>query len=94
MMSRLIKLAEEFNCAVVISNQVVSDPGGAAMFVAGAWASHYVCVLRVCVCGVSACRSHRLRREEAYRRPRAGTRLNHAPVPPQGALLVKLVHYR
>jgi meiotic recombination protein DMC1 len=35
MMSRLIKLAEEFNCAVVISNQVVSDPGGAAMFVAG-----------------------------------------------------------
>lgn len=34
MMSQLIKLAEEFNVAVYITNQVVSDPGGASMFVA------------------------------------------------------------
>ena len=32
-LSRLIKLAEEYNVAVVISNQVVSDPGGGAVFV-------------------------------------------------------------
>jgi len=36
MLSKLIKLAEEFNVAVFISNQVVSDPGGASMFVADA----------------------------------------------------------
>lgn len=34
MMSQLIKLAEEFNVAVYITNQVVADPGGASMFVA------------------------------------------------------------
>ncbi|RNF11446.1 putative meiotic recombination protein DMC1 [Trypanosoma rangeli] len=34
MMSHLIKLAEEFNVAVYITNQVVADPGGASMFVA------------------------------------------------------------
>lgn len=33
MLSRLIKLAEEFNVAIFITNQVVSDPGGGAMFV-------------------------------------------------------------
>uniref|UniRef100_A0A6A7GAV1 Meiotic recombinase Dmc1 n=1 Tax=Hirondellea gigas TaxID=1518452 RepID=A0A6A7GAV1_9CRUS len=32
-MSRLMKLSEEFNTAVLISNQVVSDPSGGAMFV-------------------------------------------------------------
>ncbi|GAB5371926.1 hypothetical protein AAMO2058_001622000 [Amorphochlora amoebiformis] len=31
-LSKLIKIAEEFNVAVVITNQVVSDPGGGAMF--------------------------------------------------------------
>lgn len=34
MMNHLIKLAEEFNVAVYITNQVVADPGAAAMFVA------------------------------------------------------------
>ena len=34
MMSTLTKIAEEFNVAVYITNQVVSDPGGASMFVA------------------------------------------------------------
>lgn len=34
MMSQLMKLAEEFNVAVYITNQVVADPGGASMFVA------------------------------------------------------------
>lgn len=34
MMNQLIKLAEEFNVAVYITNQVVADPGGASMFVA------------------------------------------------------------
>lgn len=34
MMSHLTKIAEEFNVAVYITNQVVSDPGGASMFVA------------------------------------------------------------
>ncbi|ELP87968.1 meiotic recombination protein dmc1, putative [Entamoeba invadens IP1] len=33
MMNRLIKISEEFNVAVVITNQVMSDPGGGAMFV-------------------------------------------------------------
>jgi len=32
-MSCLMKVAEEFNVAVVITNQVMSDPSGAAMFV-------------------------------------------------------------
>lgn len=35
-LSRLSKLACEFNCAVFITNQVVADPGAAAMFVADA----------------------------------------------------------
>lgn len=34
-LSKLQKLSEEFNVAVYITNQVVSDPGGGAMFVAG-----------------------------------------------------------
>lgn len=34
MMSQLIKLAEEFNVCVYITNQVVADPGGASVFVA------------------------------------------------------------
>ena len=34
MLSNLIKIAEEFNVVVYITNQVVSDPGGASMFVA------------------------------------------------------------
>lgn len=34
MLSQLIKLAEEYNVAVYITNQVVADPGGASMFVA------------------------------------------------------------
>lgn len=33
-LSKLIKVAEEFNVAVYITNQVTSDPGGASMFVA------------------------------------------------------------
>ncbi|EKE42819.1 hypothetical protein ENUP19_0246G0033 [Entamoeba nuttalli] len=33
MMNKLIKISEEFNVAVVITNQVMSDPGGGAMFV-------------------------------------------------------------
>lgn len=33
-LSTLIKLAEEYNVAVYITNQVVADPGGASMFVA------------------------------------------------------------
>lgn len=32
-LSQLHKLSEEFNVAVIITNQVVSDPGGGAMFV-------------------------------------------------------------
>lgn len=36
MMSKLMKVAEEFNIAVLITNQVVADPGAAAMFVADA----------------------------------------------------------
>lgn len=32
-MSALVKLAEEFNCAVFVTNQVMSDPSGGAMFV-------------------------------------------------------------
>lgn len=35
MMSKLQKIAEEFNIAVFITNQVCADPGGGAMFVAG-----------------------------------------------------------
>ena len=35
MMNRLMKISEEFNVAVFITNQVVADPGAAAMFVAG-----------------------------------------------------------
>lgn len=34
MLSKLMKTCEEFNVACVISNQVMADPGGAAMFVA------------------------------------------------------------
>lgn len=34
MMNQLIKLSEEFNVAVYITNQVVADPGGASMFIA------------------------------------------------------------
>ena len=34
MLSQLTKLAEEFNVAVYITNQVVADPGGGSMFVA------------------------------------------------------------
>ncbi|KAK9808541.1 hypothetical protein WJX73_006517 [Symbiochloris irregularis] len=34
LMSRLKKIADEFNVAVVITNQVMSDPSGGAMFVA------------------------------------------------------------
>eukprot|EP00798_Chlamydomonas_sp_ICE-L_P004551 gene4551-14730_t len=33
MLSMLRKLSEEFNVAVVVTNQVISDPGGGAMFV-------------------------------------------------------------
>ncbi len=33
MMSRLRKLADEYNVAIVITNQVMSDPSGGAMFV-------------------------------------------------------------
>lgn len=33
MMSKLKKISEEFNVAVVVTNQVISDPGGGAMFV-------------------------------------------------------------
>jgi meiotic recombination protein DMC1 len=33
-LSKLTKMAEEFNVAVLISNQVVADPGGASMFMA------------------------------------------------------------
>ncbi|GMH42002.1 hypothetical protein BSKO_09921 [Bryopsis sp. KO-2023] len=33
-MSRLRKIAEEFNVAVIVTNQVMSDPSGGAMFVA------------------------------------------------------------
>lgn len=32
-LSKLTKLAEEFNCAVFLTNQVIADPGGGAMFV-------------------------------------------------------------
>jgi Rad51 len=32
--TRLLQIAEEFNVAVVITNQVMSDPSGGAMFVA------------------------------------------------------------
>ena len=34
-MAKLNKLADEFNVAVLITNQVVADPGGGAMFVTG-----------------------------------------------------------
>ncbi|KAL4451838.1 hypothetical protein ABPG75_007500 [Micractinium tetrahymenae] len=34
LMQRLRKIAEEFNVAVLITNQVISDPSGGAMFVA------------------------------------------------------------
>lgn len=34
MLNQLMKIAEEFNVAVYITNQVVADPGGACMFVA------------------------------------------------------------
>lgn len=33
MMSRLRKLADEYNVAIIITNQVMSDPSGGAMFV-------------------------------------------------------------
>lgn len=33
-LSKLMKISEEFNVAVFITNQVVSDPGGGAMFMA------------------------------------------------------------
>ncbi|ELR23550.1 meiotic recombinase Dmc1, putative [Acanthamoeba castellanii str. Neff] len=36
MLSKLQKIAEEFNVAVFITNQVTADPGGGAMFVADA----------------------------------------------------------
>lgn len=32
-LSKLIKIAEEFNVAVYLTNQVVSDPGGGSMFI-------------------------------------------------------------
>ena len=34
MLSSLIKMAEEYNVAVYITNHVISDPGGASMFIA------------------------------------------------------------
>lgn len=34
MLSRLVKIAEEFNVAVYLTNQVQSDPGGGLTFVA------------------------------------------------------------
>eukprot|EP00992_Anisonema_acinus_P012795 TRINITY_DN8359_c0_g1_i2.p1 TRINITY_DN8359_c0_g1~~TRINITY_DN8359_c0_g1_i2.p1 ORF type:complete len:120 (+),score=18.54 TRINITY_DN8359_c0_g1_i2:351-710(+) len=34
MLSKLTKIAEEFNVAVLLTNQVVADPGAAAMFTA------------------------------------------------------------
>ena len=34
-MRQLQKLAEEFNVAVFITNQVMADPGGGTMFVQG-----------------------------------------------------------
>ncbi|KAJ9473256.1 Meiotic recombination protein DMC1-like protein [Diplonema papillatum] len=34
MLSQLVKLAEEFNIAVYVTNQVTADPGGASMFTA------------------------------------------------------------
>lgn len=33
LMNKLKKLAEEFNVAIVVTNQVISDPSGGAMFV-------------------------------------------------------------
>ena len=35
MLSLLTKIANEFNIAVFITNQVVSDPGASAMFISG-----------------------------------------------------------
>ena len=35
MLSLLTKIANEFNIAVFITNQVVSDPGATAMFISG-----------------------------------------------------------
>jgi len=36
MLNRLTKIAEEFNVAILLTNQVSADPGGGAMFVADA----------------------------------------------------------
>ena len=38
MLSGLTKVANEFNIAVFITNQVVSDPGASAMFISGKFA--------------------------------------------------------
>ena len=58
MLVKLQKLSEEFNLAVVITNHVISDPGGGAMFVSdpkkaagGHVMAHYVTVstrTRIC----------------------------------------------
>ncbi|KAL0212695.1 hypothetical protein RCL1_006321 [Eukaryota sp. TZLM3-RCL] len=34
MLSKMIKLAEDYNCAIFITNQVIADPGATAMFMA------------------------------------------------------------
>jgi len=49
-MSKLMKLAEEFNVAVFITNQVVSDPGGGSMFVSGKFSVYvtgYECLVLI-----------------------------------------------
>jgi hypothetical protein len=83
MLSKLQKIAEEFNVAVFITNQVTADPGGGAMFVAG------TPLLPLPLDDFKKSDLDRrptiaCRRQEAHRRARACSRLDDSPVPEEG----------
>jgi len=72
MLSKLMKLAEEFNVAVFITNQVVADPGANAMFVAGILPHMFLSFTTL---------SSVIRCKEANRRSHLGSRVHHTSVP-------------
>jgi len=65
MLSKLIKIAEEFNVAVFITNQVTADPGGGAVFIPDPKVWIYVLIYHFI---------------EANRRPRPCSCFNYTPI--------------
>ena len=90
LLSRLHKLAVEYNVAVVITNQVMADPGGSIFAGADNKKARAVCSARAAAPGccawvadaTAACAAR-----AAHRRPRAGARLHHAPVSQEGCVI-------